>query len=139
MLDGVAGTLLAHVIFGLLLQASQAIRTGSEQWIAEPVAASDSSSDGRFRPGAVQGWSGATSPRPTGPRSRLMCRPVISGYSSTECSETIGICGSGQRCSLAAEIERRDCDGVLRDQCLKSVKGAITVVSLDGEQIGKLI
>ncbi|MBN8993594.1 MAG: aquaporin family protein [Rhizobiales bacterium] len=40
VLGGVAGTLLAHAMFELpLLQASQTIRTGSGQWIAEIVAA----------------------------------------------------------------------------------------------------
>lgn len=40
VLGGIAGTLLAHAMFELpLLQASQTIRTGSGQWIAEGVAA----------------------------------------------------------------------------------------------------
>ncbi|WP_011578664.1 MULTISPECIES: aquaporin [Chelativorans] len=40
VLGGTTGTLLAHAMFELpLLQASQTIRTGSGQWIAETVAA----------------------------------------------------------------------------------------------------
>ncbi|WP_442579238.1 aquaporin [Mesorhizobium sp. ASY16-5R] len=40
VLGGIAGTLLAHAMFELpLLQASQTMRTGSGQWIAEAVAA----------------------------------------------------------------------------------------------------
>lgn len=40
VLGGIAGTLLAHAMFELpLLQASETIRTGSGQWIAEVVAA----------------------------------------------------------------------------------------------------
>lgn len=40
VVGGVAGTLLAHAMFELpLLQASETVRTGSGQWIAETVAA----------------------------------------------------------------------------------------------------
>ncbi|TKD22510.1 MAG: aquaporin family protein, partial [Mesorhizobium sp.] len=40
IVGGVAGTLLAHVMFELpMLQISQTVRTGNGQWIAESVAA----------------------------------------------------------------------------------------------------
>jgi glycerol uptake facilitator-like aquaporin len=56
--SGIAGTLLAHAMFGLpLLQASQTLRTGPGQWIAELVAAFGLVffilAGRRFRPDAV--------------------------------------------------------------------------------------
>ena len=79
---GIAGTMLAHAMFALpLLDASLKMRTGGAQWLAE--------ARGRVRPGRdhprrhpVQprrrspGWSGSTSPRPTGsPRRRRLPIP----------------------------------------------------------------
>ena len=73
---GVAGTLIAHLMFGRALRrASQTARTGGAQWLSEGVAAfglvlvillqACASSAARS-----PGWSGSTSRPPTGSRPR---------------------------------------------------------------------
>ena len=89
---GIVGTIVAHLMFALpLVAASQHVRTGGAQWFAEFVATFGLVRDhpGRHPLRARErcpGWSGSTSPPPTGspPPPRSPTRPSRSRASLTD-------------------------------------------------------